>query len=245
MNPILRSHSVIALASLLIGCTDTTSDTGTSGYGGSGGDITTTGTTSSTSGGDTVTLRGEVWADNWSALYADGVLVMEDSVSITTERSFNEEIFEFDVTYPVTLAFVIKDYVETDSGLEYIGEPNQQMGDGGYIAQFINVSSGETVAVSSDAFKCFVQYTAPLNKECESDADPDATCQFEILDEPDGWMEPDFDDSQWTAATVFSAAEVDPKDGYDRVSWDSSAQLIWGPDLEADNTILCRYTIDP
>ena len=30
---------------------------------------------------------GEVWADNWSSMYVGEELVMEDSVSITTERS--------------------------------------------------------------------------------------------------------------------------------------------------------------
>lgn len=47
------------------------------------------------SSGET-TYRAEVWADNWSSMYVDGVLVMEDSVSITTERSFNEEVFTFE-----------------------------------------------------------------------------------------------------------------------------------------------------
>jgi hypothetical protein len=36
---------------------------------------------------------------------------------------------------------------------------------------------------------------------------------------------------------------VSPKDGYDEVNWDASAQLIWGTDLEVDNTVLLRSTI--
>jgi hypothetical protein len=36
--------------------------------------------------GDTSTYEIEVWADNWMAVYVDGVLIGEDSVSITTER---------------------------------------------------------------------------------------------------------------------------------------------------------------
>jgi len=42
---------------------------------------------------DMVTLKGEVWADNWFALYLDQDLIIEDSVSINTERSFNSETF--------------------------------------------------------------------------------------------------------------------------------------------------------
>jgi hypothetical protein len=35
-----------------------------------------------------------------------------------------------------------------------------------------------------------------------------------------------------------------PEDGYDAVTWDPSAQLIWGADLESHNTILCRLWVD-
>ena len=59
-----------------------------------------------------------------------------------------------------------------------------------------------------------------------------------------GWKTADFDDSSWTATTVHSAGAVSPKDGYDQISWDASAELIWGPDLETNNTILCRVTVD-
>lgn len=37
------------------------------------------------------TFTAKVWADNWFALYANGVQVGEDSVPITTERSFNAQ----------------------------------------------------------------------------------------------------------------------------------------------------------
>lgn len=46
----------------------------------------------------------EIWADNWAAVYVDGELIGEDSVPITTERSFNSETFNFEATYPFTLA---------------------------------------------------------------------------------------------------------------------------------------------
>ena len=185
----------------------------------------------------------EVWADNWSAVYVDGVLIGEDSVPITTERSFNAEVFTFEATYPFTIAIEAKDFKETDSGIEYIGEPNQQMGDGGLIAQVTDVSTGEVVAGTGSDWKALVVHQAPLNTDCERDADPDATCEFLILDTPADWASADFDDSDWTNATVWSAAEVDPKDGYDEITWDPSAQLIWGTDLEVDNTVLLRTTI--
>ncbi len=199
-----------------------------------------------TSEPDTATFQLEAWADNWFAAYLGEELIVEDSVSITTERSFNAETATFEASYPLNLNFILMDFKENDTGLEYIGERNQQMGDGGFIMQLTDTSTGEVVAVSDDSFMCTVIHTAPLDKSCESESNPVAgvaPCTFEDLGEPDGWMSADFDDSAWTATTIHTAAAVDPKQGYDDISWDSSAQFIWGLDLETNNTLLCRVTI--
>jgi|GEM_PF-1718276 len=220
-----------------------------------GGESSSGGTVSG-SGGDEATppaavrIRGEVWGDNWSAFYLGEQLIMEDSVSITTERSFNAEVFDFEGAYPLSFNFVLKDFVETNSGLEYIGqsgsapgEKNQQIGDGGYIAQFTDRDSGEVIAVTDESLKCLVIYRAPLNPSCESSANPDQDCQFERFDEPADWKTPDFDDSSWNSATVWSEEAVSPKDGYDEIVWHEDAELIWGSDLRLDNTVLCRLTV--
>ncbi len=187
--------------------------------------------------------EGEAWADNWFSMSIGDALVIEDSVSITTERSFNAERFSFEATPPFVLSFVLKDYKADDSGLEYIGQPNQQMGDGGFIVQ-IRDASGALAVVSNGAWRCLTIHTAPLDPSCERSSNPTEDCSFESLPEPDGWKNADFDDSAWESASVYSAAEVQPKDGYDEVRWDASAQLIWGDDLELDNTILCRVHVD-
>ncbi len=201
------------------------------------------GASSSSQSGESSTFVAEVWADNWFALYANGELVGEDSVSITTERSFNAETITFEATYPLTLGIEAKDFKETDSGIEYIGENNQQMGDGGLIAQITDTTTGQVVAATSADWSAMVIHRAPINTECEKDADPDATCEFEIIDTPSAWADSDFDDSGWVTATVWSQNDVDPKDGYDEITWDPTAQLIWGSDLEVDNTILLRVTV--
>ncbi len=176
-------------------------------------------------------------------MYVNGQLIGEDSVSITTERSFNAETFTFEATYPFTVAIEAKDFKETDSGLEYIGEANQQMGDGGIIAQITDLATGEVVAATDSSWSALVIHRAPLNTECERDADPEATCAYESTDAPDGWTDTAFDDSGWSSATEWTAAEVGPKDGYDEISWDAAAELIWGADLEVDNTVLLRSTV--
>jgi hypothetical protein len=197
----------------------------------------------SESDGSSTTFEVDVWADNWMAVYINGELIGEDSVPISTERSFNAETFTFEASMPFTVAIEAKDFKETDSGLEYIGQQNQQMGDGGIIAQITNLSTGEIVAGTDSDWATLVVHQAPLNTDCEDDPDPGSTCEFLIVETPADWTSEDFDDSSWQNATVWSADDVSPKDGYDEIRWDSSAQLVWGADLEVDNTVLLRATI--
>ena len=202
-----------------------------------------TSTAEAASAGDSSTFQIEVWADNWMAVYVNGELIGEDSVSITTERSFNAETFTFDASSPFTVAIEAKDFKETDSGIEYIGEGNQQMGDGGIIAQITDTTSGEVIDSTDSGWIALVVHRAPLNTECEKDADPDATCEYEVVETPSDWAAADFDDSAWSNATEWSESDVGPKDGYDEINWDDSAHLIWGTDLEVDNTVLLRTTV--
>lgn len=193
------------------------------------------------------TFKMEAWADNWFAAYLDETLIVEDSVQITTERSFNSESVTFKADYPLHLNFVLKDFKENDTGLEYIGSGRQQMGDGGFIMQLTDLSNGKVVAVSNENFKCIVIHEAPFDKSCEKEPAPVAgtkPCEFKSSPEPDGWRMKDFDDSNWKPASVFSAAQVSPKGGYDAIKWDSAAKFIWGDDLETSNTVLCRVTVE-
>ena len=203
-------------------------------------------TTSSTTSGAT-SFKLEAWADNWFAVYLGGTLIAEDSVSITTERSFNAESVMFNADYPLHLNFILKDFKENDTGLEYIGSKRQQMGDGGFIMQLTDLTSDRVVAVSNSAMACLVTHQAPLDKSCESEANPSegvAPCGFAATGEPANWKEPSFDDSSWNATTIHSSTSVKPKDGYNAIHWSGLAELIWGPDLETDNTLLCRVTVE-
>ncbi len=194
----------------------------------------------------TVTIKADVWVDNWFAFYLGEQLVKEDSVSITTERSFNKESFTFEATYPLQLNFIVKDYKANDTGLEYIGTDRQQMGDGGFIAQFTDVATCKVIAVTNEDWKGLVIHKAPLDIACAKEANPiagQAPCTFTALDEPAGWKAPGFDEAAWSNAILYTTSQVDPKLGYDEVKWDPAAKLIWGPDLKIDNTILYRLTV--
>ncbi|PVB62863.1 PEBP family protein [Labrenzia sp. 011] len=192
------------------------------------------------------TFSADVWVDNWFSMSVDGRQVAEDSVPITTERSFNAESFTFEAERPFVIGLTMKDFKENDTGLEYIGTPRQQLGDGGAILQ-IHDADGALVAVSDSGWQCLVVHKAPLDPACAGESEPTAgegACGFAITEEPEGWNTADFDASGWTAATEHSVREVGPKDGYDHIDWDASAELIWGPDLKTDNTILCRLTVE-
>lgn len=189
------------------------------------------------------TVKADVWADNWFALYVGQELVKEDSVPFNTERSFNSDSFTFDATFPIQINFVIKDFKQDDSGLEYIGTNRQQMGDGGFSAQFFDTETNELIAVSNSDWRCLAIHRAPLNRSCERSDNPLADCRSDIRAEPRNWKMPDFDDSHWPNAVVHPAAEVRPRRGYLDVSWQPGASLIWTEDIVIDNTILCRATI--
>ncbi len=185
----------------------------------------------------------QVWADNWFSLYVNGKFVGEDSVPIATERSFNAETITFSASYPLTLAVEARDHKQTDSGLEYIGKPNQQMGDGGIIAQITDTSTGKIVAVTNAGWQTLVIHRAPLNTACEKDSDPDTTCRFASKPAPSGWTGVGFDDRTWTPATEWTEAAVGPKDGYNTITWSPSAKFVWGADLFTDNTVLLRAMV--
>lgn len=187
------------------------------------------------------------WADNWFAAYNGEKLIVEDSVPITTMMSFNSESARFTAEYPLHLNFILKDYTENKTGLEYIGSRRQQMGDGGFIMQVTDLSTGNVVAVSDEKFACKVIMAAPLDKSCERQANPVAgvaPCTFMEIPEPAGWKRPDFDDSSWKDTTIYDAGDVSPKDGYRRIRWDRRAKFVWGPDILTSNTVLCRLTVN-
>ncbi|MEO0961874.1 MAG: PEBP family protein [Pseudomonadota bacterium] len=196
-----------------------------------------------------------VWADNWFEFYVNGDLVGEDSTPVTEIRSFNSDTFTFRATYPFTLSVVTRDYIENDSGLEYIGSffglfpvsdsftVFQQIGDGGFIAQVTENESGQVVATTSGDWRGLVIHRAPLNPECEKSTQPLADCEFYATDAPDGWMTDDFDDTGWVNATEYTVEEIGARFGYNDIDWVPSASLIWTEDIKLDNTILWRHQV--
>ena len=190
-----------------------------------------------------ITFTAEVWADNWFALYVNGKKVGEDSVPITVQRSFNSEVIKFSATYPLTLGFIAKDYVQSKSGLEYLNTPNQQIGDGGLIFQIRESTSNKLVAASDGSWKYMTANTAPTNPECEKSSQPDIDCKYIDYQVPSNWASSTFSDLKWKSAVIYSANAVGPKEGYYNINWISSAKFIWGADLKLDNVVYFRKKV--
>ncbi len=196
-------------------------------------------------GGEGATsVLAEIWVDNYFELHVNGEPVAIDSVAYNTERSFNADRITFNADLPMTVALELRDFMENDTGLEYIGSKRQQMGDGGAIFQF---SAGDQLLGASNAdWRCTVVHHAPVDTACADLDDPtvgEGQCAADIAELPSNWTAVDFDDSAWQATVEHSAAAVSPKMGYDGIDWSPAASLIWSDSLHQDNIVLCRATL--
>lgn len=190
-----------------------------------------------------ISFQAEIWADNWFALYVNGKKVGEDSVPITTEKSFNSEKIKFTATYPLTIGLMAKDFVENASGLEYIGKSNQQIGDGGIVLQIRDLTTNQIVAYTDSTWKSLVVFKAPLNPECVTSKAPLTDCKSQTIKNSTTWYSSTFKDSSWLNAKEFTKEAVGVKDGYFNIDWSANAKLIWSNDLKLDNTILFRKVV--
>lgn len=190
-----------------------------------------------------VSFTADIWADNWFALYVNGKKVAEDSTPLSTTKSFNKETVNFSATYPLTIGIVGKDYVENQSGLEYINTPRQQLGDAGLIAQVRETKSQKLVTATDKNWKSFLVNRAPTNPECVSSTNPTSACKAENHAVPKNWSSSMVQTSKWPKAIEYSEAQVSPKDEYFDVKWDSTAKLIWSTSLTQDNVVLFRTQV--
>ncbi len=170
-----------------------------------------------------------LYADNYVELYVNGRLVAKDPIEFTPH---NVVVTKFRASYPMTLAVVLKDFAHPRTGLEY---NHTRIGDGGFVARFSNG------VVTDGSWRCLVVSRGPVDRRC-LDNDPARSCRVQTGPMPKGWTGARFDDRRWPRATVHGESAVRPLPVYRRYRW-GGAKFIWGPDLEIDNTVLCRKTV--
>lgn len=170
-----------------------------------------------------------LYADNYVELLVNGRLIVKDPIVFTPH---NVVVTKFRATYPMTIAVLLKDFAHPRTGLEY---NHTRIGDGGFVARFSNG------VVTDGSWRCLVVSRGPVDRRCLAE-DPARTCQVKNWPVPKGWTKPGFDDRRWPRATVHSERAVRPLAVYHRYKW-AGAKFIWSPDLEIDNTVLCRKTV--
>lgn len=177
----------------------------------------------------TDTISGKIFADNTFTLYVNGQQVAKDPITFTPHNTVE---VRFQVDYPFVLAIRAEDHAHPQTGLEY---KHSKIGDGGLIARFDN---GVT---THSQWRCKVVSHGPVDRACLHN-NPAQTCRVRNQSEPVAWTTPDFDDSDWRDTRPHSVAAVNPHGDFYHTDW-GRAQFIWGPDLELDNVLLCRLTV--
>ena len=209
------------------------------------------------------TFAAYIFADNYFELYVNGKLLGVDAIPFTP---FNSSVVRFKANRPFTIAVMGVDW-EENLGLG--SERNRRVayhpGDAGFVA-VIKDEKGHTVAITDKSWRAQTFYTAPLNhRSClklEGPLRDSSQCATASVQDgsafsaahwpvPGNWFAPDFDDSGWPLATVFSndTVGVDNKpafmnfrDVFDDPAAD--AQFIWSSNLVLDNLVLMRRTVE-
>lgn len=169
------------------------------------------------------TLKLNVYADNWFHLYINGKLVAVDSIRFLPHNVVSVDILP---AYPMTIAVMAMDNADPETGMEYA---NTNIGDGGFI---LKLADG---TVTDGSWKACVVSRGPLGGDTSNPRTENVSC-------PERWFAPEFDDSGWVNATVYSEAEVGPKKPFYDYDF-QGARFIWGGDLKIDNTVLFRRTV--
>ncbi|GEM_PF-2740354 len=169
---------------------------------------------------DTISLT--FYNDNWSMIFINGKLVAVSPIDFLPHAQVTVNVLP---EYPMTIAVLAMDNANPNNGLEY----GTQIGDAGFI---LRMGDG---TVSNGTWKTKVFFKGPLNSNI---ANP--TVQYTPI--PANWYAPEFDDSSWDHATVYTSDQVKP-DGFYNASAFTGASFIWSGDLNLDNTVIMRTTV--
>lgn len=171
----------------------------------------------------TDTISAVMYADNWFVMYVNGKEVAVDSIDFLPHNVVSVDLLP---EYPMTIAVLAKDNADPTTGCEY----GNRIGDGGFILKF----GDGTVTDASWKARSFMH--GPVDRD---------TANPTVIKTPlpDGWFNPDFDDSEWLNATEYPQSRIDPKEPFFEHDF-SGAKWIWTDDLDLDNTVVFRTRIE-
>lgn len=169
---------------------------------------------------NTITLN--AYADNWCAIFINGKMVAVDSIDFLPHNQISVKILP---EYPMTIAVLAKDNADPATGLEY----GDKIGDAGFI---LKLGDG---TVTNATWKAKSFFSGPVDSVITNPAVTRTPL-------PARWYAADFDDSAWALATEYTSERVGPDGDY--VAGDfTNAKFIWTSDLNLDNTVVLRTTV--
>lgn len=160
---------------------------------------------------------------NWFALYINGRLAVVDPIAFLPHNVVSVDLLP---EYPMTIAVIAHDNADPKTGLEY----GNHIGDAGFILKFADGT------VTDGSWKVKAVERGPIGRDIEHP-------RVETEPRPPNWFAPDFDDTSWDNATVYTEERVNPKQPYYEHDF-KGAQFIWSKDLDLDNTVLFRKRIE-
>jgi phosphatidylethanolamine-binding protein (PEBP) family uncharacterized protein len=169
------------------------------------------------------TMKAEIYADNWFALYINGRLAVVDPIAFLPHNVVSVDLLP---EYPMTIAVIAHDNADPKTGLEY----GDHIGDAGFILKFADGTA------TDGTWKVKAIERGPIGGDI-------AHPRVETEPRPANWFAPDFDDSAWESATTYTEQRVNPKQPYFEHDF-KGAQFIWSKDLDLDNTVLFRKRIE-
>jgi hypothetical protein len=169
------------------------------------------------------TIKANIYADNWFILYVNGELVAVDSIKFIPHNVISVDLLP---TYPMTIAAMARDNADPKTGMEYA---NTNIGDGGFILKF-----GDGT-VTDARWKARAFSRGPIERDTKNP-------RVENLPVPENWYAVDFDDSGWRPAKEYPEEQVGPKQPFYDHDF-AGAKFIWSDDIELDNTVVFRHTV--
>lgn len=169
------------------------------------------------------TVKANMYADNWFALYINGELVAVDSIKFIPHNVVSVDILP---SYPMTIAAMARDNADPGTGMEYA---NTNIGDAGFILKF-----GDGT-VTNAQWKAQRFSWGPIDRDTKNP-------RVENLPIPENWYAVDFDDRSWGQAREYSEEQVGPKQQFFEHDF-QGAKFIWTDDIELDNTVVFRHVV--
>lgn len=209
-------------------------------------------------------ISAHIFGDNYYEIYVNGTLVAVDAVPYWP---FNPGVVRFRVKRPFTVAFKLVDWEENlGIGSEIMSGVPYHLGDGGLAAVFKD-ASGATIGVTNSSWTAQKYYVGPLiDPEClniNGGARLSDACELPRPENgedvysafwpvPENWAEPDFDQSGWQPATLYTNEEIGrslKRPAYENYpdifdNPEADAVFIWSSNLQLDNLVLVRAVID-